>query len=71
MAMDAPSEQEAQTTGDRLIVVLVVVVFAVMTSLLAVGLRIWCRRKMRALGWDDLAAVMTLVSKLDFCCGFC
>ncbi|CAG7566427.1 unnamed protein product [Fusarium equiseti] len=60
MAMDAPSEQEAQTTGDRLIVVLVVVVFAVMTSLLAVGLRIWCRRKMRALGWDDFAAAMTL-----------
>ncbi|RBR24407.1 uncharacterized protein FIESC28_02897 [Fusarium coffeatum] len=54
-----PSEQDAQTTGDRLIIVLLVVVFAVMTSLLAVGLRLWCRRKIRALGWDDFAAVMT------------
>ena len=66
-----PSEQDAQTAGDHLIIVLVVVVFAVMTSLLAVGLRLWCRRKIRALGWDDFAAVMTCVSNLGLCCGLC
>ena len=66
-----PSEQDAQTAWDHLIIVLVVVVFAVMTSLLAVGLRLWCRRKIRGLGWDDFAAVMTCVRDLGFCNGFC
>jgi hypothetical protein len=52
----------AETTGDRLISVLVVVVFSVLVSLFVVALRIWCRWSIRALGWDDFAATMSLVS---------
>lgn len=55
----------AETTGDRLIAVLVVVVFSVLVSLLMLVLRIWCRWSIRSLGWDDFAAMMSLVSPLN------
>ncbi|CAF3637370.1 unnamed protein product [Fusarium graminearum] len=51
----------AETTGDRLIAVLVVVVFSVLVSLLMLVLRIWCRWSIRSLGWDDFAAMMSLI----------
>ncbi|QPC76652.1 hypothetical protein HYE68_007404 [Fusarium pseudograminearum] len=51
----------ADTTGDRLIAVLVVVVFSVLVSLLMLVLRIWCRWSIRSLGWDDFAAMMSSI----------
>ncbi|RGP71274.1 integral membrane [Fusarium sporotrichioides] len=49
----------AETTGDRLITVLVVVIFSILVSLLVLILRMWCRWSRQALGWDDFAALMS------------
>ncbi|XEU99706.1 hypothetical protein FSHL1_004993 [Fusarium sambucinum] len=54
-----PPPSMAETTGDRLITVLVVVVFSVIVSLLVLGLRIWYRWSIHALGWDDFAAIIS------------
>ncbi|KAG8357983.1 hypothetical protein FVEN_g4549 [Fusarium venenatum] len=54
-----PPPSMAETTGDRLITVLVVVVFSAIVSLLVLGLRIWCRWSIQAVGLDDFTAIMS------------
>lgn len=59
----ASTEQEkaAKTSHTHLVMVIVVVGFAISVSILVVSLRLWCRRVMKLVYWDDLAAVISMV----------
>ncbi|KAH7004350.1 hypothetical protein EDB82DRAFT_571349 [Fusarium venenatum] len=61
-----PPPSMAETTGDRLITVLVVVVFSAIVSLLVLGLRIWCRWSIQAVGLDDFTAIMSTLCIMIF-----
>jgi hypothetical protein len=59
----ASTEQEkaAKDSYTHLVMVIVVVAFAISVSILVVSLRLWCRRVMKLIYWDDGAAVMAMV----------
>ena len=55
-------EATAKASHTHLVTVVSVVISTLSISVLVVGLRLWCRRVIGALGLDDLTAVLGLVS---------
>ncbi|KAI6754134.1 hypothetical protein HG530_013310 [Fusarium avenaceum] len=68
----ASTEQEnaAKTSHTHLVMVILVVAFAISVSILVVSLRLWCRRAMKLVYWDDLAAVMSMLCVIALGSGF-
>lgn len=60
--MNITAEQAERSHEDKANLTLGVSVGLTVLGFLVVTLRLWCRRLMRSLGWDDLAAVLALVS---------
>jgi uncharacterized protein (DUF983 family) len=60
--MNITAEQAARSHDTKSDLMLGVSVTLMVLGSVLVGLRLWCRSLIRSAGWDDIAAVLTLVS---------